>query len=239
MALPFKDYGNDDIRAVAAKRERATGRKYAPRIDERGRSTFRDFDGNYIKDIPDSAYSPKLPEDYDYDVKTGFGDSSQPIDDTEFFGSPGIGPQNPRPAPLTVKPTTSTNFSRPYTVAAGWERYPAQGRVSQDQELGTLTVMFRDGTLWNYYNVDRSFWITFKSAMSKGQFINKHAQNPRLNSYPHGPADISGVPASSQQYIQQVSREAQVLYRDRRVKKKAAPVAKGGQGRYSKRPRKR
>lgn len=239
MARQFKGFDSDAIREARLQRERETGRRYVPRIDERGRSTFRDRDGNYVKDIPDAAYNPKLPEDYDYDVKTGFGDSSQPLDDTEFFGAAGVGPDSPRPAALTVRPTSSTNFQRPYTVAAGWERYPAQGRVGQDQELGTLSVMFRDGTLWNYYNVERSFWITFRSAISKGQFINKHAQNPRLNSYPHGPADISAVPASAQQYIQQTSREAQVLYRDRRRRKGSVPVTKGGQGRYSKRPRKR
>lgn len=241
MARQFKGFDSDAIREARLQRERETGRKYVPRVDARGRGTFKGPDGKYEKDIPDSAYNPKLPEDYGFEVKTGYGESSQGVDADNFFdiGDIGIGPDSPRPAPLTVRPTSSTNFQRPYTVAAGWERYPSQGRKTQDQELGTLTVMFRDGTLWNYYNVDRSFWITFRSAISKGQFINKHAQNPRLNSYPHGPADVSGVPASTQQYIQQTSREAQVLYRDRRVKKKTAPVAKGAQGRYSKRPRKR
>lgn len=235
MARQFRQYDKDGIREARMQRARETGRQYAPRVDEFGRPVFYDdYTKEYYVDRA-GKFRPKQRTDDGYIVKQG----DDVLDEDFEFGGEGVGPESRRPAALTVKPTTSTDFSRPYTVAAGWERYPAQGRVTQDQELGTLSVMFRDGTLWNYYNVDRSFWITFKSAISKGQFINKNAQNPRLNSYPHGPADLSGAPLENRQFIQRISREAQVLYRDKRVKKGPVPVAKGGQGKYSKRPRKR
>lgn len=97
------------------------------------------------------------------------------------------------PARLTVVPTTSTNASKPYTVAAGWARYPQQS-VAYESSLGTLTCLFRDGTLWNYYNVEYSFWIRFSGSISKGQYINVNSKNAELTkNYQNGPADISGV----------------------------------------------
>ena len=235
MARPFRDYGNDDIRAARKQRARETGRQYFPRVNNDGTASYYDdFEGDYFVDTQ-AKFNPKVRTSEVYTVKQG----KEVLDDQFEFGGEGVGPESRRPAALTVKPTTSTNFARPYTVAAGWERYPAQGRLPSEQVLGTLSVMFRDGTLWNYYNVELSFWLTFQASMSKGQFINKHAQNPRLNSYAHGPADISGAPLANRAAIQRISREAQVLYRDKRIKNGPVPVTKGGQGRFSKRPRKR
>ena len=113
------------------------------------------------------------------------------------------------PAPLTVVPTTTTNASRPYTVAAGWARYPRQS-VAYENSLGTLTCLFRDGTLWNYYDVSHSVWIKFSGSISKGQYINRHAASPELNAYQNGPADISGVDHRTLNLIHATSRRIQL-----------------------------
>lgn len=65
-----------------------------------------------------------------------------------------------RAAILSVIPTSTTNPQRPRTVAAGY-----------DHHRKTLSVVFRDGTLWNYYEVSMATWNNFKRAPSKGVFI--------------------------------------------------------------------
>ena len=62
------------------------------------------------------------------------------------------------PAPLTVVPTSTSNPQRPRTVAAGYDK---------DEEK--ITVVFRDGTFYNYYEVNPNEWATFKATVSKGQ----------------------------------------------------------------------
>lgn len=73
-----------------------------------------------------------------------------------------------RPAPLTLIPTTTSNPKRPRTVAAGYE-----------QKRKTMTVLFRDGVLFNFYDVDLKTWEAFKGAFSKGLWLenNKPARN--------------------------------------------------------------
>jgi hypothetical protein len=64
---------------------------------------------------------------------------------------------------LTDIPTSSTNYKRPRTVAAGY-----------DVETATVTVVFRDGTFWNYQHITPDTWIAFHNSISKGKgFINK------------------------------------------------------------------
>jgi hypothetical protein len=64
-------------------------------------------------------------------------------------------------APLTHTTETS-NPDRPRTVGAGYDvtRY-------------ILTVQFRDMTLYNYYDVPPEIWSEFRSAMSKGQYMQR------------------------------------------------------------------
>lgn len=107
------------------------------------------------------------------------------------------------PAPLTDIPTSSTNVKRPRTVAAGYD---------PSRNGGTLTVMFRDGELYNYYQVSWDEWIEFHSSISKGR--------PYLNSLylskPRGPADTSGISADFLSQIQRTARVAQVRYQSSR-----------------------
>jgi hypothetical protein len=108
------------------------------------------------------------------------------------------GPQNEEdtsPAPLTLVPTSTTNPQRPRTVAAGY-----------DEEEEKLTVMFRDGTLYNYYEVDASEWAAFKANRSKGAIIYR-----MLDFKPRGYADESSMSKSAREAFYRYSRGVQVV----------------------------
>jgi hypothetical protein len=106
------------------------------------------------------------------------------------------------PARLTDVPTSSTNVKKPRTVAAGY-----------DSSRGVLTVMFRDGTLWNYYQISRDEWIKFHASISKG--------NPYINrsflSKPQGLADLSGISDDFLSQLQLMARVSQFRYKSRRA----------------------
>lgn len=72
-------------------------------------------------------------------------------------------PNGGEAALLSVFPTSTTNPQRPRTLAAG---YNHNDRV--------MTVMFRDGTLYNYYQVSTTMWNGFKRAFSKGVWIRQN-----------------------------------------------------------------
>lgn len=74
-------------------------------------------------------------------------------------------------------PTSTSNPDRPRTVAA-----------SYDPDRSVLTIMFRDSTLYNYYDVDMSTWEEFHSKSSKWEFIKNV-----LDSHPRGPANINDL----------------------------------------------
>jgi hypothetical protein len=108
------------------------------------------------------------------------------------------GPQNEEdtsPAPLTLVPTSTTNPQRPRTVAAGYD---------EDEEK--LTVMFRDGTLYNYYEVDASEWAAFKSNRSKGAIIYR-----MLDFKPRGYADESSMSKGAREAFYRYSRGVQTV----------------------------
>ena len=107
------------------------------------------------------------------------------------------GPQNEEdtsPAPITVVPTSTTNPERPRTVAAGYDA---------DEEK--LTVVFRDGTFYNYYEVDENEWAAFKANRSKGAVIYR-----MLDFKPRGPADDSNISQSAREAYYRFSRGAQI-----------------------------
>lgn len=63
-------------------------------------------------------------------------------------------------APITIRSTSTINPKRPRTLRAGYE-----------YSTGTLTVIFNDGTWWNYYQVPVSIWEGFRDAPSKGRYL--------------------------------------------------------------------
>jgi hypothetical protein len=93
-------------------------------------------------------------------------------------------------APLSVVPTSSTNPARPRTVAAGYDR---------SREV--LTVVFRDGTFYNYYEVNPTEWLDFKRRVSKGKYIYQN-----LDYKPRGPANVRSIPAAARKTLYGLAR---------------------------------
>ena len=150
--------------------------------------------------VTDTMYDSSVMDQYDpqyYDNLAGYTrnellnegrDASRafvnPLDMIAIPGNlevPGYqGPQldeDESPADLTLVPTSTTNPDRPRTVAAGY-----------DAAEEKLTVMFRDGTLYNYYEVDENEWAAFKANKSKGAIIYQ-----MLDFKPRGYADASNL----------------------------------------------
>jgi hypothetical protein len=100
------------------------------------------------------------------------------------------------PAAITQRPTATSNPKRPRTVAAGY-----------DKQRQTLTLVFRDGTFYNYYEVSAAMWQTFKSLPSKGAYIKRY-----LDKKPRGEAEMSYVSKNAQELLYRVSRTNQILY---------------------------
>lgn len=99
-------------------------------------------------DMPQSIESvPTAPESADFEA-------------ISIFDDPDANEVGQYPARLTEVPTSTTNPARPRTVAAGY-----------NHRSQTLTVVFRDGTWWNYYHVSAMIWKNFKNAYSKGWYL--------------------------------------------------------------------
>lgn len=101
------------------------------------------------------------------------------------------------PAPISLMPTSSIYPQRPRTVAAGF-----------DPSRRVLTVVFRDGTFYNYYNVTNTTWGNFKRAHSKGQYIKTF-----LDGHHRGAAgaDASLLKAGHMEALYRAARTAQAL----------------------------
>lgn len=107
----------------------------------------------------DGQLAFEFPEDDDDgQLEFAYGDEPETGPNGHVYGSdtnPGGTASN-----LTLVPTSTTDPRRPRTLAAGWRK-----------DTKTLTVVFRDGTSWNYYDIDGTLWRNFAGAISKGAFI--------------------------------------------------------------------
>jgi hypothetical protein len=121
---------------------------------------------------------------------SGFDYANLAYDDRSFSDAP---------APLSLVPTSTTNPARPRTVAAGY------APNKNDPKDGKLSVVFRDGTFYNYYEVSRIEWSLFKANKSKGRFILAF-----LDSKPRGPADVHGQDASVRQLLYRIAKTSQM-----------------------------
>lgn len=108
----------------------------------------------------------------------------------------GVGsvPLSKAPAPITEAPTSTSYPPRPRTVAAGYDR-----------AREVLTVIFRDGTYYNYYGVAQGNWDDFVSAKSKGRYIKMF-----LDGKTRGPADISDIADEHRELLYLLSRTVQI-----------------------------
>jgi len=111
-----------------------------------------------------------MPIDYLEDRRGGVYSTGEPVNTmfSSFVDDPD----------LVEDPTTSTNVSRPRTVAAAY---------TPDEQK--LTVVFLDNTYYNYYEVTMGEWQKFKQSYSKGEYILSD-----LNAKPRGVASLGDVP---------------------------------------------
>jgi hypothetical protein len=91
-----------------------------------------------------------------------------------------------------------------------------------------MTVVFRDGTFYNYYEVNPGEWLNFSSSYSKGKpWLNKGFANGKqifdglFINKPHGPADVGAIDPAVREQLYRVSRSQQ-LYRKPRPAKTGA-----------------
>jgi hypothetical protein len=87
-------------------------------------------------------------------------DTEPEFDDYEIVATPDDYKDGSVTAKLSLKPTSTTQPERPRTVAAGY-----------DPKNFILTVVFPDGTWYNYYDVPNNMWQEFKFAESKGRYL--------------------------------------------------------------------
>lgn len=96
--------------------------------------------------------------------------------------------EDEHPAAITIRATTTINPKRPRTIRAGYE-----------YATGTLTVIFRDGTWWNYYKVPSAMWEAFRTSQSKGRYLASSGLDKWENM---GEPNMS---AMSKQYVEALS----------------------------------
>lgn len=145
------------------------------------------------------------------DLSRAYAENSMEYyDPMEDPGDAVIGFNPEEHAILTDVPTSSTNYSRPRTVAAGY-----------DTDTRTMTVVFRDGTFYNYYEVTPGEWQAFSSSLSKGKpWLNpknsKQSMDGLFLSKPRGRADVSKVPPEIREQLYRVARSQQIARPPRR-----------------------
>jgi KTSC domain len=156
---------------------------------------YIDSQGNFVDRSSGRTY-------YDEDLDTG--ETVIPGEKGPQFG------ESDAPAPLSLVPTSSINPERPRTVAAGYDR-----------DRSVLTVVFRDGTYYNYYEVTVAEWQDFKRRVSKGRYIYQV-----LDYKPRGPANISALPSYARAAFYRLTRTMQLKrdakQYDRNAKKQRA-----------------
>lgn len=136
-------------------------------------------------------------------------DPSEPRYQNQAGQLPGAGPARNRtdaPAAMTITPTATSNPYRPRTVAAGWEPYP------DNDAVGKLSVVFRDGTYYNYYDVTEDEWNRFKQADSKGPLLNPKPVPGFLMYKPRGEATVDFMTEQAQEVQYKIARTAQSVY---------------------------
>jgi hypothetical protein len=112
-------------------------------------------------------------------------------------------------------PTSSTNYARPRTVAA------AYSPNYEDPSKGVMTVVFRDGTFYNYYGVTPGEWESFQASYSKGRpWLNKRSTSGKPGAQAvdglfigkdRGPADPKSIPAAIREQLYRVARTQQIV----------------------------
>jgi hypothetical protein len=88
---------------------------------------------------------------------------------------------------MSIIPTSTSDPKRPRTLMAGFEI------TDPANNTGTLSVMFRDGTMYNYYDVTMEDWRTFKYSPSKGKVVIPMLEQKYAHGYANQPAQAAGA----------------------------------------------
>lgn len=146
-------------------------------------------------------------------IEERFAEASQEIEESklsrtdEMFSwidstNEGVGEYKTDPSPgfanLSIRGTSTTNYKRPRTVAAGY-----------DPETRTMTVVFRDNTWWNYYDVPEDMWREFEMSESKGRYLRESGLDAWHNMGPFSPDSLRPDQASLLNYVARQSEENQ------------------------------
>lgn len=158
--------------------------------------------GVYVESLALMKDDLEAAQGFGYDITSGTylnydsnGNLTIP-DYTNFATDARVGDDMEAAAPISVRPTSSSNPRRPRTVAAGY-----------DPVRRVLTVIFRDGTFYNYYEVGQQMWESFRGAYSKGWYIKRW-----LDKKPRGMADMSNVSARAMEAEIRINRTNQLLF---------------------------
>lgn len=114
-------------------------------------------------------------EAYDEDAQAAYDKMIADLRDEYDSGEEAITPDDMRDGSQWASLTIYTNTmvpERPRTLMAGY-----------DKKNYILTVMFRDNTLYNYYDVSRGEWDSFRDSPSSNDYIIAVLDNKS-----HGPA---------------------------------------------------
>jgi len=134
---------------------------------------------------------------YGYQNLAGAFRSGTRVPGTAVTSGRGPGPDgrsvSRQPAPMSIVPTSTTNPKRPRTVAAGY-----------DDHREVLTVVFRDGTFYNYYQVSPEEWDAFKAQYSKGANIASV-----LDGKPRGTARMANTAMAAREGLYRIARTGQ------------------------------
>jgi hypothetical protein len=163
-----------------------------------GQADFKYADWIFGKNREDGLWDDYWVDDqegYDYQNLAG---SAVTVGGQRFI-RPGRAVETGRgrePAPISLIPTSTINPERPRTVAAGF-----------DERRQVITVVFRDGTFYNYYECDRNTWEAFKANQSKGRFIAA-----QLDFQPRGAANMGKSPVFAREALYRVARTGQLTF---------------------------
>jgi len=115
---------------------------------------------------PDELWSDLNQQDYSSMLQEELEQLELDQPDPENVSTPEEASDGSKWAPLTDNPTSTSNVEQPRTLAAGY-----------DKKNFILTIQFRDGTLYNYYDVPPSLWREFRLADSKGKYMQGELDN--------------------------------------------------------------
>lgn len=145
-------------------------------------SQYQTGDREYRKNL-DANGNPILRKNYSIDPIDYNSPTAKPVswDDADMYADLLEGDYEGEA--LKQVPTNTEHPERPRTVAA-----------SYDPVREIMTLVFLDGTYWNYSNVGMEDWIKFRDASSKWRLLRDYFD---IN-FPHGRANMADVPLDVQ-----------------------------------------